>query len=313
MQSITVGALFREKEREWKLRLLAGSEGKGREIKSREIYIPGLLFAGFVEGFPEERVQILGDCEIDYLHNLEPEKRTEAVKRLLKFRIPCIFVTGEKTPPQELVKLCEDYKVPLISTTERITSFIGLLSDYLSFKLAPSMVIHGTLIDVYGVGILLTGRSGIGKSECALDLVSRGHTLVADDLVKLVRYPENHLTGTQAIEEERFKYFLELRGVGIIDVYSIFGIRAVRDTKRVEIHVELLDWKPNMDYERLGLDTMYSEFLGIKIPRIKLPQKAGKNTAMVLEVIALNYHLAEKGYNPAACLERNLIEKLRES
>jgi len=312
MQSIKVSLLLREKSEEWGLELLAGKEGLNREIISREVYIPGLLFAGYESGFPEERIQILGESELSFLQSLSRTRRLEVLEKFCKFHIPCVFITGAQSPLPELAQVCDRHGIPLLSTRERISSFIGLIFDYLSFKLAPSLILHGTLIDVFGVGILLTGRSGIGKSECALDLISRGHTFVADDLVKLIRYPENLLTGTQATEDENLKYFLELRGVGIIDIYSIFGIRAIRDTKRVEIHVELLDWKPNMDYERLGLKTIYSEFLGVKIPRIKLPQKAGKNTAMVLEVIALNYHLMEKGYHPAAYFEKNLIEKLRE-
>jgi HPr kinase/phosphorylase len=310
MSSITLRDFFEEKKKEWKLRLLAGEKGLDREVKTSEVSRPGLLLAGFETYFPSERIQLLGKTEMAYLSTLSPKAKREAIERLYKHSPPAMIFTRDLKPPKSFFNLSEERNIPLFSTPENTTIFARCLSEYLSYKLAPQMVLHGTLIDVYGVGILLTGRSGIGKSECALDLVARGHVLVADDLVRLVHYPPGNLTGSSAASDSSMKHFIEIRGVGLIDVYSLYGIRSVRDTKKVEIHVELIDWSEALDYERIGIKEETTDFLGVKIPYLRLPLNPGKNIAMILEVIAMSYHLKEKGISPAEMFEKILLATL---
>jgi len=307
MPTITLKDFFEEKGKEWQLKLLAGKSGLGKEITTSEVSRPGLLLAGFETYFPSERIQLIGKTEMAYLSTLSPKSKKEAIYRLYKHTPLALIFTRNLKPTKTFFELSEDKRVPLFSTTENTTTFARRLSEYLSFKLAPQMVLHGTLVDVYGVGILLTGRSGIGKSECALDLVARGHVLVADDLVKLVHYPPGNLTGSSAAYDSSLKHFIEIRGVGLIDVYSLYGIRSVRDTKKVEIHVELIDWSEALDYERVGIEQEVSDFLGVKIPYLRLPLNPGKNIAMILEVIAMSYHLKEKGVSPAKMFEKLLL------
>ena len=307
MSFITLKVFYEEKKEEWKIRLLAGGGGLEKEIKTSEVSRPGLLFAGFETYFPKERIQLIGKTEMAYLSTLSPKNKREVAMCLYKHNPPALIFTRDLKPPRIFLNLSDEKNIPLFSTPQNTTTFARCLSEYLSYKLAPQTILHGTLVDVYGVGILLTGRSGIGKSECALDLVARGHVLVADDLVKLVHYPPRNLTGSSAAYDPSMKHFIEIRGVALIDVYSLYGIRSVRDTKKVEIHVELIDWSEALDYERLGIEEETSDFLGVKIPYLRLPLNPGKNIAMILEVIAMSYHLKEKGISPAKMFEKMLL------
>ncbi len=226
--------------------------------------------------------------------------------------VPAVIVTNGREVPSAFIEFGNRFNTPLFVTSLKTTNFSRKLTGYLMEKLAPTMTVHGTLVDVFGVGLLLTGKSGIGKSECALDLIQRGHVLVADDVVKLVHYPEGTLRGSSPTEDPHIRHFIEIRGVGLVDVFSLYGIQAVREDKQVEVHVELVEWTKGLDYERIGIDEKFSDFLGVKIPYLLLPLNPGKNIATILEVIAMSYHLKLKGFSQANIFENTLLEKLRQ-
>jgi HPr kinase/phosphorylase len=271
------------------------------------LHRPGLALAGFIELFTFDRVQILGNTEIKYLNSLSEEARREALLRFFQFEIPCLIVTNSNALPVQLLQLADSRKVCIFSSPLSTTELTHLLSDYLDHKFAPAMTLHGSLVDVYGTGLLFTGRSGIGKSEVALDLVERGHRLVSDDAVTITRTADNVLMGTGS---ELLKHFMEIRGIGIIDVGRMFGVRAVRLQKRIETEVELVDWSAEQEYERVGLEDQYKEYLGVKIPYVRLPIFPGKNVTVISETIALNLHLKVYGFHPAKELSEALTNAM---
>jgi len=295
-KSITVGFLFEGNKGRLKLKLLNGQVGFEKEIVDKNIHRPGLALAGYVELFTFNRVQICGNTEIKYLNQLKPDKRYKAFETILRFDIPCIIVTSSNVLDAELLELAAKKNVPIFQTSLETTKFVYLISDYLDDQFSPQTTVHGSFVDVYGIGVLVVGRSGIGKSEVALDLVERGHRLVADDVVMITRKGENILMGAGT---DLVKHFMEIRGLGLIDVRSMFGIRAIRFQKRVEIVVELLDWKADEEYTRTGLDNAIIKILDIEIPHVRLPIFPGKNITVICEVIALNYLLKHYGYDSA--------------
>jgi HPr kinase/phosphorylase len=295
-KSITVGFLFEATRERFKLKALNGESGFDNLIKDRNLHRPGLALAGYVELFTFDRVQIMGNTEIRYLNSLQSAKRTLAFTRLLEFKIPCVILTNNNKLSEELLQAAAAKKIPVFSTPFETTKMWFFLADFLDDQFAPQVVVHGSLVDVYGVGVLVSGRSGIGKSEIALDLVERGHRLVADDVVMLTRKGEGILMGAGT---DLVKHFMEIRGLGLLDVRSMFGIRAIRFQKRVEVVVELEEWKPDHDYTRTGLDDQTLAILEVEIPLVKLPIFPGKNVTVITEVIALNYLLKHYGYDAA--------------
>ncbi len=257
---------------------------------------PGLALAGYVQLFRYDRVQIFGNTEMRYLEQLSAEQRNRTLETLLAFDIPCIVVTNDNAVDDFMLRKAEERKIPVLQTPFETTKFIYFLSDFLDDQFSPQTVVHGSLVDVYGVGLLLTGRSGIGKSEIALDLVERGHRLVADDVVMVTRKGEGILMGAGT---DLVKHFMEIRGLGLIDVRSMFGIRAIRFQKRVELIIELMEWRPDEEYTRTGLDDQHSAMLDVQIPKVALPIFPGKNVTVICEVIALNYLLKHYGYDAA--------------
>jgi HPr kinase/phosphorylase len=294
--SITVGYLYESNRERLRLRMLNGDVGFDREIRDKNIHRPGLALAGYVELFTFDRVQIFGNTEIKYLQSLALKKRLEALNRLLDFEIPCIIVTNNNGLDQEILQLAADHRVSIFQTPFETTKFYYFISDFLDDQFAPQTVVHGSFVDVYGIGVLITGRSGIGKSEIALDLVERGHRLVADDVVMITRKGEGILIGAGT---ELVKHYMEIRGLGLIDVRSMFGIRAIRFQKRVEVVVELQEWKADQEYTRTGLDNEVTKILDVEIQLVKLPIFPGKNITVIVEVIALNYLLKHYGYDAA--------------
>jgi len=282
--------------RRLKLRIVAGHSGLTGTIGQMDLHRPGLALAGFIELFPSGRIQLLGNTEILYLSRLSEQARGEAIKSLTSYPLPCIIVTNHNIPPDELVTACNSAKIPLFVSRLNTTELTFYLSNYLADRFAPSESVHGTLVDVYGTGMLLVGRAGIGKSEIALDLVERGHRLVADDVVVVTRKAPGVLLGTGP---QMLRHLIEIRGVGIIDVRQMFGVRAIRLQKRIETVVELSDWDGKETYERLGLDEIEQEFLGIGIPIVRLPIYPGKNITVIAEAIALAHHLKIYGHNAA--------------
>ena len=306
---MTVGFLFEVNKQRLKLESVNGDVGFEREIADKNIHRPGLALAGYVELFTYDRVQIFGNTEIRYLNHLTMDERINAFKTIFKFDLPCIFITGENKLDDELVAIATDHHVSVILTPLETTKFVYFISDFLDDHFAPQTVLHGSFVDVDGIGVLITGRSGIGKSEIALDLVERGHRLVADDVVMVTRKGEGILIGAGS---DVVKHYMEIRGLGLIDVRSIFGIRSIRFQKRVEIIVELQEWQHDIEYTRTGLDHENISILGVSLPHIKLPIVPGKNITVIVEVIAMDYQLKHYGYDSAKEFAKRLDAAIAE-
>jgi HPr kinase/phosphorylase len=308
MVGMTVADFYEKTRERLRLRLIGDSLHSRSRLVTSDINRPQLALTGFVENFLWDRLQILGETEVRYLASLSPERRGVALDRILDFAIPCIIVTKGLPIPEGLPAAAAQNGIPVFATDTDTTQFIHELTAFLEEAFAPATTVHGSLVDVYGVGLLFTGRSSIGKSETALDLVERGHRLVADDAVTIRRRSPNILIGSG---NELLRHCMEIRGIGIIDVQAIFGIRAIRAFKRVEVEVNLRDWDNKEDYERLGLEEQQSVFLGVAIPRVVISIFPGKNITVISETIALNYLVKVYGYNPAARFSENLLETIR--
>lgn len=308
-KSITVGFLFEANRTRLHLQQLNGDAGLDREVSDKNVHRPGLALAGYVELFTYNRVQIFGNTEIRYLKHLSHEERRKAFRTLLQFDLPCMVVTNGNTLDPDLLRLATEAGVSVLQTPFETTKFVYFLSDFLDDQFAPQTAVHGSFIDVYGIGVLLTGRSGIGKSEVALDLIERGHRLVADDVVMVTRKGEGILMGSGS---DVVKHFMEIRGLGLVDIRSIFGIRSIRFQKRVELVVELEEWQKEADYTRTGLDHQHVPVLGVETPYIRLPIFPGKNITVIVEVIAMDYLLKHYGYDAAKEFSRRLDSAIQE-
>lgn len=295
-KSISVGGFYEACKTRFKLRLLNGEVGFENQIRDKNLHRPGLALAGYVELFTFDRVQVIGNTETKFLNSLSADKRRQAFTKLLEFKIPCIILTDNNRLPDDLLHAAAQKQIPVFGSSFETTKIAYFLADFLDDQFSPQVVVHGSLVDVYGIGVLLVGRSGIGKSEIALDLVERGHRLVADDVVTVTRKGEGILIGAGT---DLVKHFMEIRGLGLIDVRSMFGIRAIRFQKRVEIIIELEEWKATQDYTRTGLDDQTIQVLDVDVPLVKLPIFPGKNVTVITEVIALNYLLKHYGYDAA--------------
>lgn len=308
---ITVGALLRSQPDAFlPLDLLAGSEGLHRVITSPHIQKTGLALAGFHDYLKPGRVLIFGESEIRFIESLDLPSLTTALRLAIGADIPCVLITGGVTPRPELAIACERAHVPLIRTDVSTPIAIAKVSSILEGTLAERTVIHGVLLDILGLGVLITGESGIGKSESALDLIARGHRLVADDTVEVRRRSETILVGTCP---ELTRHHMELRGLGIINVKELFGIACTRSSKRVEMAVQLERWDVAREYDRLGLDDTFLDILGLRIPLIKMPVAPGRNIAILVEVAARNQLLRARGHHAARLLAARLEESLRRS
>jgi len=301
--SITIGFLVESNKERLRLTSLTGDAGFDKKITDKNVHRPGLALAGFVQLFRYDRVQVFGNTEISYLEQLNPAQRAKALETIFRFDVPCVVVTSDNKVDETFVKYALANKVPVLRTPFETTKFIYFLSDFLDDQFAPQTVVHGSFVDVYGIGVLLIGRSGIGKSEIALDLVERGHRLVADDVVMITRKGEGILMGAGT---DLVKHFMEIRGLGLIDVRSMFGIRAIRFQKRVELVIELMEWRPDEDYTRTGLDDEGISILDVQLPRVELPIFPGKNVTVICEVIALNHLLKHYGYDAAKEFSKRL-------
>jgi len=302
-RSITVGFLYDVARERFKLEKLNGENGFANEIKDKNLHRPGLALAGYVGLFTYDRVQIMGNTEIRYLKSLDAPQRRVSFTTLLEFQTPCVILTNGNTIDDELLQAASAKGIPVFGTPFSTTKVSYFLADFLDDQFAPQVMVHGSLVDVYGIGVLVAGRSGIGKSEIALDLVERGHRLVADDVVMITRKGEGILIGAGT---DLVKHFMEVRGLGLIDVRSMFGIRAIRYHKRVEIVVELEEWRPDEDYTRTGLDDLTVPILEVEVPLVKLPIFPGKNVTVITEVSALNYLLKHYGYDAAKVFAKRL-------
>ena len=264
---------------------------------------PGLQLMGFYEYFNAERIQICGNMEFAYLASLDEEVRRARIETLFKTKIPLFVVARGHELYPEMVELAKVYEIPIVRTPESTTTFIAALIAFLNLRLAPRITRHGVLIEVYGEGVLIVGESGVGKSETAIELVKRGHRLVADDAVEIRRVSSISLVGSSP---DNIRHFLELRGIGIINIRRLFGIGSVKVTEKIDLIVELEPWEKDKIYDRMGIDNEYTTILGVKIPSLTIPIKPGRNLAVILEVAAMNNRQKKMGYNAAQDLLDNL-------
>ena len=308
-QPITVEDLYNSKRETLALEILTPAEVTlKRRITSPTPASPGLILAGFTERTPADRVQVLGETEIRFLESLDHEARQVSLDTFFSMPMPVIVVAKGLAVPAELLELATGAGVPVLRSQLKTGEVFRRLQPYLEDQLAPSTTIHGSLSDVYGVGLLFTGRSGIGKSECVLDLVERGHRVVADDLVHVTQRGNDVLLGRGT---EIQGHHMEIRGIGIIDIRALFGIRAIRQQKRIEVVVELQEWDSKATYDRTGLDMQEQDILGVKLPKVVVPLNAGKNLTVLSEVVAMNHLLKYSGVNSAELFNQRLMDSMR--
>jgi HPr kinase/phosphorylase len=304
---INVEFLFNHCREKFGLNIFTDSAGLDRKIYDQNLHRPGLALAGFVDLFSFNRVQIFGNTEMKYLSHLSDDKKKETLERLFSFNLPCIILTDRNKPFPIMLETAKKHGIPIFGSKFSTTKLAYLVSDFLDDQFANRISIHGSFVDVYGVGILFVGKSGVGKSEVALDLVERGHRLVADDLIILTKKGEGILMGAGT---DLGKHNMEIRGLGIIDAERMFGIRAIRYQKRLEIIVELEVWNDKNDYTRTGLDENFITISDVEIPYVKLPILPGKNITVISEVISLNYLLKHYGYDAAKLFQERLKMKI---
>ncbi|MBS7344920.1 MAG: HPr kinase/phosphorylase [Caryophanon sp.] len=288
---------------EFKLTLVGGEEGIGRTIVTSDISRPGLEMAGYFTHYPANRVQLLGTTELSFFEMLPDPVKIERMRKLCSPSTPAVIISRGLNVPQQLIDAANEHQVPVLSTAMTTTRFSSRLTNYLESKLAPMTAVHGVLVDVYGIGILLTGKSGVGKSETALELVKKGHRLVADDCVEIRQEAENLLIGDPP---PLLEHLLEIRGVGIIDIMTLFGASAVRRNKRISLVIDLEIWDPNKMYDRLGLDEQKMKIIDTELTKLVIPVQPGRNIAVIIEVAAMNYRLKRMGVNAAEEFSRRL-------
>jgi HPr kinase/phosphorylase len=309
-EKISINFFFNECKDRFKLEKVTKKDiSEDKFIFEKDIHRPGLALAGYVELFTYNRIQIFGNTEIKYLVQLNDFSRKQSLAKLTSFEIPCIIITNDNVIPETLLDCCEDRNIPVFKTPYPTTRFSYFVSDFLDDQFSPQVAVHSSFVDVYGIGLLFCGRSGIGKSEIALDLIERGHRLVADDVVLISKKAESVLMGSGTA---LVKHFMEVRGLGIIDVRKIFGVRAIRFQKRVEVIVILEQWNKEIELktERTGLKNSITNILGVDIETINLPIFPGKNITVIAEVIALNYLCKHYGYNAAKEFGKRLEKQI---
>ena len=306
IKSLTVGDFIEKTKENLKIQLVAGEGGLDRAVAIADINRPGLALTGYLDFFAFDRIQVMGLTEINYMKQLEPADLIERLKRVLKYEIPCFIITRGLVPPDEFVEAAEEASVPILRSLLATTKVVSKIIVFLDNQFAPETNLHGVLVDVYGVGVIIMGRAGVGKSECALELVERGHRLVADDVIFVRRRGDRFLYGEGS---SLLRHHMEIRGLGIFDVKNIFGVGAVRNTKRISLIVELEDWDSKKEYDRTGITEDSHTILEVKLPKITMPVRPGRNMAIIAEVAALNHRLVEMGYDS----EKHLTEQLTQA
>ncbi len=278
-----------------------------KRITLPDINRPALQLTGYLEHFENERVQIIGYVEYTYLLHLSREKKIEAFERFVASKIPCVIFSTKTEPDEDMIHLAIKYDVPIFVTDQTTSTFMAEIIRWLNVELAPCISIHGVLVDVYGEGVLIMGESGIGKSEAALELIKRGHRLVSDDVVEIRRVSDATLVGSAP---DITRHFIELRGIGIIDVKTLFGVESVKDTQSIDLVIKLEEWDKDREYDRLGLEEEYTEFLGNRVVCHSLPIRPGRNLAVIVESAAVNHRQKKMGYNAAQELYRRVQENM---
>lgn len=292
------------------LEVLNPSSKEEMDINSTDLNRPGMQFCGFYEYFAYERPQVIGKVEMTYLESLEPAMRLSVMESYMSYALPCIVVCWGMMPPKELLKKAKEHDIPVFQSKAKTTKFTFQAIMYLNRCLAPHVTRHGVLVDVYGVGVLLTGESGVGKSEAALELVKRGHQLVADDVVDICRVADDRLVGESP---EMVRHFMEIRGIGIIDIRAMYGVGSVVISKSIDMVIHMEKWDSHKEYDRLGLTEETVSILGVKVPYQIMPVRPGRNLAIIIEVASRNFSLKRLGYSAAHELDRRLNEMIAAS
>ena len=278
-----------------------------KQVKLPDINRPALQLTGYFDHFASERVQVIGYVEYSFLQMLDEEKKKEVYKTFLSYEIPCLIFCRSLQPDEFLLAEANKRNIPVFSTDKKTSQFMAEIIRWLNVELAPCISIHGVLVDVYGVGVLIMGESGIGKSEAALELIKRGHRLVSDDVVEIRKVSDETLVGSAP---DITKHFIELRGIGIVDVKNLFGVLSVRETQNIDLVITLEDWDRDKEYDRLGLEEQHTEFLGKKVVCHQLPIRPGRNLAIIVETAAINHRQKSMGYNAAQELYRRVQANL---
>lgn len=308
-RSIAVARLLDRMSQDLDLEVLAGFQGIGRPVFTADVNRPGLALSGYLEYFANDRVQILGNTEIHFMERLPASELGKRLIEMFSFEIPAFVLSRNLTPENIFLDMCNRRGVPVLRSSQSTDEVISRIILFLVEEFSPETVVHGTAVDCYGVGCLITGQPGIGKSETALELVERGHRLVVDDVVALKRARNDRL---YAETNPVIEHHMEIRGVGIIDVKTVFGVGRVRNSKQIGLVVELEEWHQEANYDRTGLSDELIDILGVKIPYLRIPVRPGRNIAIIIEVAALNYRLKELGVNPAQQLNDRILNIARE-
>ncbi len=301
---LTIQQLLEDCARELELEVLTGGDSLNRVIATPELNRPGLAFAGFYDVFAYDRIQILGNTELSYLDSLTLSDRGQRLDGTLQFEIPCLIVTNGNDLSEDIIAASRTHNAPLLRTNLPTTRLVGMLTAYLERFFAPMANVHGNLLDVFGMGVLIMGSSGVGKSECALELIERGHRLVADDQVIIRRLSKEVLIGRSS---DVLKYHMEIRGLGILNLELLFGIASVVEEKPIEVVVWLERWNENQEYERLGIDEEEHTIFDVRVPKYTIPVQPGRNISIMVEMAALTQRLKNSGINPAQMMNDSLI------
>lgn len=306
---INVRQFHQEIKNRLSISLLTTQAGFDNKIANSQVQKPGLALAGFLDSVRGETVSVFGNTEISYLGTLSSEKANESIDKLLELKLACIVISHNNDLPFNTIEIAEKYKTPVMVAREQSSYLISVILDYLAEKLSESISTHGVLVDVFGVGVLILGKSGVGKSEIVLDLVEKGHRLVSDDVVEIIKNTPMSLIGSSP---ESIRYHMEIRGLGIINIKDLFGVTSIRDKKKVELVIELEEWDQQKEYDRIGLDQTTADIMGVKLAKILIPVGPGRNMSMIIEIAARNHLLKRMGYNPAEELNRKLLNKMIE-
>ncbi|MDI6781679.1 MAG: HPr(Ser) kinase/phosphatase [bacterium] len=307
MSSLTIENMIRDETLGIRFEVIAGHDGLNREIVATDINRPGLALAGYFAFFGARRIQVLGKGEVSYINSLDPWARREILKKIFEFDSPCFITTWGMELSTDLLDIANEYRVPILHTQLPTGMLTTLLSLYLERIFAPEENISGGLVDIYGVGVLIMGETGVGKSECALDLIERGHRLIADDVVKVKRLG-NSLVGSSP---EMIRYHMEVRGLGVINIREMFGISSVCHHKEIELIIKLEVWGKTKKIERLGIESLTEDKLGITLPMVIIPVKPGRNISVIVEVAAMNQRLKKLGHHSALELDQRVAEEIR--
>ncbi|WP_020676486.1 HPr(Ser) kinase/phosphatase [Geopsychrobacter electrodiphilus] len=310
MIELTIQEILEEREAGLDLQLLAGAEGLSRTVSVPRIQKPGLALAGYNANLHPDRIQVLGSTELSYLSHLSEEKAVEAANALCGLDLACLVVTKNQEIPDYLRKEADSHHIPLLRTCHLSSDFISLITKYLEERLLPTTTLHGVLLDVLGVGVLLQGKSGIGKSECGLDLILRGYRLVADDVIKARLKLPSVIFGEGM---DLLHYHMEIRGLGIINIKHLFGVAAIRERKKIDLVLELVEWEQGREYDRLGLEQDFYVVHGVEIPMMRIPVRHGRNISTIVEVAARNQLLKEMGYHSALEFQHLLEKRMAEA